>query len=175
MPNKDLTKNSLTNSTFNYRDNREDIVYCIFCDENYKYGNVFNHKNSKSHMENRMAMLWNIPKHSEFCVDNDDECPHLVEEDNDWWCGIGFESVYGKRGELSTGKEFMENDRKPRRPMECTLAKPRGLKKKLSSGPIKIHGTKWPYRINTVKIVKPNKEESDGRGSRTYYIRYDGT
>ena len=129
----------MSNKDFDYNDNQNEIVYCVFCDENYKYGNTFIHKTSKSHMDKRMLMLRNIPKQSEFCVtdsQSDDpearsseECPHLIEEDGDWWCGIGFESVYGKRGELRTGKEFLENERKPRRPMGCTLAKPRELKK----------------------------------------------
>ena len=148
----------MPNTYFDYADNSEEIIYCVFCDENYKYKNTFQHKHSKAHRDNRMAMLRNIPKQSEFCNGNDEECPHLVEENGDWWCGIGFESVYGKMGELRTGKEFMENERKPRRPMECTIAKPRELKKKPSSGPINLSGS-LPYMCETVQIVKFNSQE----------------
>ena len=70
-------------------------------------------------------MLLHLPKGA-FCTDaesggctdvesNDGEsdgCRHLIEEDGDWWCGIGFESVYGKRGELSSRDGVW-------RPLEC--------------------------------------------------------
>lgn len=142
----------MPNNNFQYNDRSEDIVYCVFCDENYKYKHTFTHKHSQLHMDNRMAMLRNIPRFSEFCNGDltvrspNEECPHLIEEDGDWWCGIGFESVYGKRGELRTGKEFMENERKPRRPMECTISKPRELRKRPGNGPVdlKLNSTKWP-------------------------------
>lgn len=141
----------MPNNNFQYNDRSEDIVYCVFCDENYKYKHTFTHKHSKLHMDNRMAMLRNIPRFSEFCVaeskadstNGDLECPHLIEEDGDWWCGIGFESVYGKRGELRTGKEFMENERKPRRPMECTISKPRELRAKGKPTYLDANDTKW--------------------------------
>lgn len=146
----------MSNKDFEYNDRYDEIIYCVFCDENYKHQNTFDHKNSKSHIFKRLAMLHNIPKQSEFC-NSDEECPHLIEEDSDWWCGIGFESVYGKRGELRTGKEFMENERKPRRPTECTLAKPRRLKKKPSSSQIKFGGTKWPSNLNYYTIKNDEK------------------
>lgn len=144
----------MPNNNFNYEDNSEDIIYCVFCDENYKYKNTFTHKYSQLHMDNRMAMLRNIPRFSEFCVAENEECPHLIEEDGDWWCGIGFESVYGKRGELRTGKEFMENERKPRRPMECTISKPRELKRSGKPTYLDTSGTKWPQQ-GTFNLENP--------------------
>ena len=109
----------MSNSSFSFQDTDNEDIYCVFCDINYKYGQIRYHCNSKIHMDNRIAMLRIIPKGSLFCKDDGNECPHLIEEDNDWWCGIGFESIYGKRGELRTGKEFGEDERKPQRPLSC--------------------------------------------------------
>jgi hypothetical protein len=112
----------MTNATFSYGDVEDSDVYCVFCDVNYKHKDAFIHCNSQLHMENRFAMLALRPRTGTlFCTDGD-ICPHLIEEDNDFWCGVGYESCYGKRGELRTGKEFGEDARKPWRPLSCTKA-----------------------------------------------------
>jgi len=112
----------MPNTNFSYNDYSENILYCVFCDINYKYKDTFIHCHSKHHLASRFAMLRLRPRgNAMFCTD-DDGCPHLIEEDNDFWCAVGYESCYGKRGELRTGKEFGEDDRKPWRPLACTKA-----------------------------------------------------
>lgn len=108
----------MPNTNFEYAYDKNEIIYCIFCDENYKRGNTHIHCNSKAHMDMRFAFLKLRPRNTLYCTDKGG-CPHLIEEDSDFWCAIGYESCYGKRGELRTGKEFGEDPKRPWRPLAC--------------------------------------------------------
>lgn len=103
------------NANIEVEDEEEDR-YCIFCDANFVSSEFMEHHVSQFHIDNRIEKLAARNPDADTCG----ECDYLqVEDDIDFYCKLGFDSVLAAKGYLNCKQE--EDGRYvPTQPTSCS-------------------------------------------------------
>lgn len=105
---------------FDYADievDEDEDRYCIFCDANFLTSEFMEHHISEFHVTNRKEKLEARNPDADTCG----ACMYLqVEEDVNFYCDLGFDSPFAKKGYLNCEQED-DGRYVPRRPTSCSV------------------------------------------------------
>lgn len=103
------------NANIEVEDDDEDR-YCVFCDATIKQSEMFGHYRSEYHFTNRVEKLAARKPDVDTCG----PCGYLdVENDIDFYCELGFDSVLANEGYLNREQDKEDGRYIPMQPTSC--------------------------------------------------------